>query len=74
MIRKVMQTNASVMMTSQAMPTFLAPRFAHVGMAWDVIITEAFVCITFLIMVSRTCPLWGKRRRALRAIAAARLY
>ena len=60
--RMVLRTTLTAGIFNILLATFLAPRFAHVGMAWGVITTEAFVCITFLIMVSRTCPLWGKRR------------
>jgi O-antigen/teichoic acid export membrane protein len=59
--RMVLRTTLTAGIFNTVLATFLAPRFAHVGMAWGIVTTEAFVCITFLIMVSRTCPLWGKR-------------
>jgi hypothetical protein len=60
--RMVLRTTLAAGIFNTVLATFLAPRFAHVGMAWGIVTTEAFVCITFLIMVSKTCPLWGKRR------------
>lgn len=43
--------------------TILAPRFAHIGMAWSVISAETFVCTSFTVIMMKTCPLWGKRRK-----------
>ena len=63
----VLRTTLTAGIFNTLLATFLAPRFAHVGMAWGVVTTEAFVCVAFLIMVSGTCPLWGKRRRPIRA-------
>ncbi len=60
--RMVLRTTLTAGIFNTVLATILAPRFAHVGMAWGVVTTEAFVCLAFLIMVSRTCPLWGKRR------------
>ena len=33
---------------------FLAPRFAHIGMAWAVVCSEAFVCVSMVAAVA-TC-------------------
>ncbi|HEY4089085.1 MAG TPA: flippase [Bryobacteraceae bacterium] len=59
--RMVLRTTLTAGFLNTVLATFLARHFAHTGMAWDVIITEAFVCITFLIVVWRNCPLWGVR-------------
>ncbi len=48
--------------------TILAPRFAHIGMAWSVISAEAFVCISFVAIVWRTQPFWGKSKTSDREV------
>lgn len=37
-----------------ALAVFLAPHFAHIGMAWSVVCTEAFVCCSMVRAVSRS--------------------
>jgi polysaccharide transporter, PST family len=37
-----------------------APRFAHTGMAWAVICSETFVCISMVWTVMRGSPFWEK--------------
>jgi PST family polysaccharide transporter len=37
---------------------FLAPRFAHFGMAWSVVAAEMFVCISMVVNVRRISPFW----------------
>jgi O-antigen/teichoic acid export membrane protein len=76
--RMVLRTTLTAGVFSAVLATFLAPRFAHVGMAWGVVTTEAFVCLTFVIMVWRTCPLWGnatiqifRRNRSVRGASGA---
>jgi PST family polysaccharide transporter len=44
------------------MSFLLAPRFAHVGMAWAVVCSEAFVSICMVIAVLRGAPLWTPAR------------
>jgi PST family polysaccharide transporter len=57
----VLRTTLTAGILNIVLATALAPHFAHVGMAWGVIATETFVAISFLVIVSRRCPLWGKR-------------
>jgi PST family polysaccharide transporter len=59
--RLVSRTTLTAGALNIALATILAPRFAHVGMAWSVITVETFVAVSFLVMAARTCPLWGKR-------------
>ena len=44
------------------MSFLLAPRFAHVGMAWAVVCSEAFVSTCMVIAVLRSAPLWAPAR------------
>ena len=60
--RMVLRITLTAGILNVVLATVLAPHFAHVGMAWGVVATETFVCSGFLLMVSKTCPLWGKRR------------
>ncbi len=39
----------------------LAPRFAHLGMAWAVVSTEAFVCVSMVWVVVRSTPFWSSQ-------------
>ena len=59
--RLVLRTTLTAGILNIVLATVLAPHFAHVGMAWGVVTTESFVCLSFLLMVAKTCPLWGKR-------------
>lgn len=59
--RLVLRVTLTAGILNIVLATFLAPRLAHVGMAWGVIATEAFVATSFLVMVSKIRPLWGKR-------------
>ena len=55
----VCRTTLSAGAINLVLATILAPRLAHIGMAWAVISAETFVSVSFLILVSRTNPLWG---------------
>ncbi|HVW11797.1 MAG TPA: flippase [Bryobacteraceae bacterium] len=59
--RMVYRTTLTAGILNIALATALAPHFAHVGMAWGVIATETYVSLSFLVMVAKVCPLWGKR-------------
>src|SRR6185437_14315950 len=59
--RLVLRTTLTAGILNIVLATVLAPHFAHVGMAWGVVTTESFVCLSFLLMVAKTSPLWGKR-------------
>lgn len=59
--RMVYRTTLTAGILNIVLATVLAPRFAHVGMSWGVIATEAYVSISFLVMVAKVRPLWGKR-------------
>jgi PST family polysaccharide transporter len=59
--RLVLRITLTAGILNTVLATVLAPHFAHVGMAWGVVITESFVSISFLLTVAKTCPLWGKR-------------
>ena len=37
----------------------LAPKFAHVGMAWTVVCTELFICASLVWVVTGSTPLWN---------------
>ncbi|MGA3025700.1 MAG: flippase [Bryobacteraceae bacterium] len=39
-----------------ALSVALAPRFAHIGMAWAVVLSEAFVCASLTLAALRTTP------------------
>jgi amino acid adenylation domain-containing protein len=60
--RQVLRITATAGALNIVLATLLAPHFAHVGMAWGIVTTETFISIGFLLMVAKTCPLWGKPR------------
>src|SRR6185437_9438169 len=59
--RLVLRTTLTAGILNIGLATALAPHFAHIGMAWGVVTIESFVCISFVVMSAKICPLWGKR-------------
>ena len=36
----------------------LAPRYTHLGIAWSVVFSECFVCVSMVVAVAKMAPFW----------------